>query len=133
MKLNLARATPKSTLILGLSAVDRTAQTNSGIDSGLLPEIDLSTADRTRQLGASAGWSWRSSARGSVNLQAGYASTRSLSVPRRDDNLTLTAGYSRVLRSDMTAAIDVRRTQHRSNRGGDFRENGVSATLTMRF
>lgn len=133
LKLNLARATPKSTLILGMSAVDRTAQTNSGIDSGLLPEIDLSTADRTRQLGASAGWSWRSSARGSVNLQAGYASTRSLSVPRRDDNLTLTAGYSRVLRSNMTAAIDVRRTQHRSNRGGDFRENGVSATLTMRF
>ena len=133
LKLNMVRATPKSTLILGVSAVDRTAQTNSGVDSGLLPDIDLSTSDRTRQLGASAGWSWRSSSRGSVNVQAGYASARSLSVPRRDDNLTFTAGYSRVLRSNMTAAIDLRRTQHRSNRGGDFRENGVSATLTMRF
>lgn len=129
----MVRATPKSTLILGVSAVDRTAQTNSGVDSGLLPDIDLSTSDRTRQLGASAGWSWRSSSRGSVNVQAGYASARSLSVPRRDDNITFTAGYSRVLRSNMTAAVDLRRTQHRSNRGGDFRENGVSATLTMRF
>lgn len=58
---------------------------------------------------------------------------RSLSTLRRDDNLTMTAGYSRLLQSNMTAAIDVRRTRHHSNRGGNFRENGVSATLTMRF
>ena len=133
LKLNLARATPKSTLLLGATAVDRTAQTDSGIDSALLPGIDLGSTDHTRQLGASAGWSWRASARGSVNVNAAYASVRSLSTLRRDDNLTMTAGYSRILQPNMTAAIDVRRTRHHSNRGGNFRENGVSATLTMRF
>ena len=137
LRLNLARATPKSTLLLGVSAVDRTAQTDSGVDSVLLPGIDLDSTDRTRQLGANAGWSWRASPRSSVNVNAGYGSVRSLSAPRRDDNLTFTAGYSRILQSNMTASIDVRRTRHRSRQGGshsgDFRENGVSATLTMQF
>ncbi|MFA6071132.1 MAG: TIGR03016 family PEP-CTERM system-associated outer membrane protein, partial [Janthinobacterium sp.] len=133
LKLTMARATAKSTLVAGVTAVDRTAQTASGIDSALLPGMEFGSEDRTRQIGANVGWSWQASSRTSVNVNAGYASVRSLSVPRRDNNITVTAGYSRVLQPNMTASIDVRHMRHASNRGGNYRENGVSATLTMQF
>ncbi|MEG2964399.1 MAG: TIGR03016 family PEP-CTERM system-associated outer membrane protein, partial [Janthinobacterium sp.] len=133
LSLTMARATPKSTVVAGFTALDRTAQTASGIDSGLLPGVDFGSEDRTRQIGANVGWSWQANSRTSVNVNAGYAGVRSLSVPRRDNNLTVTAGYSRVLQRKVTASIDVRHTRHSSTRGGNYRENSVSATLNMRF
>ncbi|APA68527.1 TIGR03016 family PEP-CTERM system-associated outer membrane protein [Janthinobacterium sp. 1_2014MBL_MicDiv] len=132
-KLSMARATAKSTVVFGINAVDRTAQTASGIDSILLPGVEFGSEDRTRQVGTSLGWNWQLSSRSSLNLNAGYASVRSLSVPRRDGNATVTAGYSRLLQPKVTASIDVRHTRHTSNRGGGYRENGVSATLNMQF
>ena len=132
-KLTMARATAKSTLLFGITAVDRTAQTASGIDSGLLPGVEFGSEDRTRQIGGNLGWSWQASSRSSVNVSAGYAGTRSLSTTRRDGNATVTAGYTRILQRKVTASIDVRHTLHTSNRCGAYRENGVSATLTMRF
>ncbi|MGK5080783.1 TIGR03016 family PEP-CTERM system-associated outer membrane protein [Janthinobacterium sp. HLX7-2] len=133
VKLTMARATAKSTLIAGLSAVDRTAQTSSGIDSALLPGLDFGSEERTRQVAGNLGWSWQASSRSSLNLNAGYASVRSLSVPRRDGNATVTAGYSRIMQRKMTASIDLRHTRHTSTRGGNYRENSVSATLNMQF
>lgn len=133
LSLNMARATPKSTWLAGLHATDRTAQSASGVDSGLLPDIDLGSSERTRQLGANSSWQWRSSPRDSLRLDAGYASIRSLDTRRRDDNLSLSAGASRIVQPRMTASIDVRHTRHHSNRGGSFRENGMVATLTMQF
>lgn len=133
LSLTVARATAKSTLLAGITAIDRTAQTSSGIDSVLLPGVEFGSEDRTRQIGSNLGWSWQASSRSSVNLNAGLATVRSLSVPRRDTNLTLTAGYSRTLQRKVTASIDVRHTRHTSSRGGDYRENSVSATLNMQF
>ena len=133
LSLNMARATPKTTWLASLHATDRTAQTASGVDSGLLPDIDLGSLEHTRQLGANSSWQWRASPRDSLRLDAGYASVRSLSALRRDDNLTLIAGFNRMVQKNMTASIDVRHTRHHSNRGGSFRENGMVATLTMRF
>ncbi|MGK5032984.1 TIGR03016 family PEP-CTERM system-associated outer membrane protein [Janthinobacterium sp. DSP2-3-3] len=133
LQLTMARATEKSTMVVGVTAVDRTAQTASGIESALLPGMEFGSEDRTRQIGSNLGWSWQASARTSMHVDAGYASVRSLSVPRRDNNITVTAGYTRILQPNMTASIDVRHVRHTSNRGGDYRENGVSATLTMQF
>lgn len=133
LKLTMARATAKTTVVFGINAIDRTAQTASGIDSVLLPGMEFGSEDRTRQVGSNLGWSWQASSRTSINANAGYASVRSLSAPRRDNNATLTAGFSRILQPKMTASIDVRRTQHSSTRGGGYRENGISATLNMQF
>lgn len=133
LQLTMARATAKSAMVVGVTAVDRTAQTASGIDSALLPGMTFGSEDRMRQVGGNLGWSWQANSRSSVNVDAGYASVRSLSVPRRDNNITVTAGYTRILQPNMTASIDVRHVRHTSNRGGDYRENGVSATLTMQF
>lgn len=133
LSLTMVRATPKNTLTVGLNAVDRTAQTASGIDSILLPEFDFGSEDRTRQIGSNIGWTWQASSRSSVSVYAGYATIRSLSVPRRDSNFTLTSSLSHTIKPKMTAAIELRHTQHSSTRGGAFRENGVSATLTMQF
>ncbi|MFZ4875801.1 TIGR03016 family PEP-CTERM system-associated outer membrane protein [Janthinobacterium sp. Mn2066] len=133
LSLNMARATPKSTLLASLNAVDRTALSSSGIDSELLPGMDFGSEDRTRQLAGNLGWSWQASSRNSLRTNAGYTSIRSLSVPRRDSNLTLTAAASRIIKPKMTASIEVRHTVHNSTRGAAFRENGLSATLTMQF
>lgn len=133
LTVNMARATPKTTWLAGLHALERSARSASGVDSGLLPGIDLDSAERTRQLGASSSWQWRSSPRNSLRVDAGYASIRSLTTARRDDNLTFTGGVSRIVQPKMTASIEVRHTRHHSNRGGSFRENGMVATLTMQF
>lgn len=133
VKLIMARATAKSTLVFGINGVDRTAQTASGLDSILLPGVEFGSEDRTRQIAGNLGWSWQASSRSSVNLNAAYASVRSLSVPRRDGNATVTAGFSHIVQRKMTASIDVRHSRHSSTRGGNYRENSVSATLNMQF
>ncbi|MFM2085949.1 MAG: hypothetical protein RLZZ237_818 [Pseudomonadota bacterium] len=133
LSMNVARATPKGSLLASLTAVDRTALTASGIDSELLPGLDFGSEDRTRQVAGNLGWTWQASARNSLRVNAGYATIRSLSVPRRDGNFTLTAAASRIIKPKMTASIELRHTAHTSTGGAAFRENGVSATLTMQF
>ncbi|CDG83267.1 conserved hypothetical protein [Janthinobacterium agaricidamnosum NBRC 102515 = DSM 9628] len=132
-KLSMLRATGRSTFVLAFNATDRNAQTSSGIDSALLPPSELALQDRTRQTGINSGWSWRMSPRNNVNASAGYGTIASASNGRKDANLALNVGLSRTLQPKVTAAVDLRHLRHTSNRGGDYRENGVSATLTILF
>ncbi|MDC8756868.1 TIGR03016 family PEP-CTERM system-associated outer membrane protein [Janthinobacterium fluminis] len=133
LSLSMAAATPKSTLVLGLTATRRTAQSKIGIDSLLLPDLSAALEERTRQLGASAGWNWRLSSRSSVNASAAYGAIESLGLGRKDRNLALSVGITRTLQPKLTAALDLRRVQHSSNRGGNYRENAISASLIFQL
>lgn len=132
-RLSMAAVTPKSALVLGAALTRRSAQSNSGIDSALLPALELALQDQTRQAGAHAGWELRLSPRSSVSLSGAYTRIDALSAGRRDANLAFSAGFSHTPRPGVRAAIDLRRVRHSSNRGGDYRENALSATLTFQL
>lgn len=123
----------RSTLALGLSATQRAAQTRSTIDSPLLPPGQLAADDHTRQRAAQAGWSWRLSPRDSVSLTGSYSATDAVDTGRRDRNRTVTVNLTRQLQPRLTATLDLRHANHRSNAGGNYRENGAGAALILLF
>ncbi len=129
----MAASTPKSTLALGLTATRRTAQSSIGVDSVLLPAFDFALEDRTRQVGASAAWNTRLSARTSVSVSAAYSAATSLNVGRKDNNLALGAVLTRQLQRKVDGAIELRHVRHNSNHGRDYRENAISASLNFQL
>lgn len=131
--LSLAAVGAKSTLAFGLTATRSTAQTSSQVDNRLLPALDLSFEDRTRQIGANAGWNWRLSPRTGVNSAAAYTRADSLTSGRSDRNLALSVGLTRALRPKVNGALDLRHVLHTSNQGGGYRENAIAATLIFQL
>jgi uncharacterized protein (PEP-CTERM system associated) len=132
-RMSLAATGPRQTLVLALQTTRRTAQTSSTADNALLGALESGVEDRTRQTGANAAWNLRLSPRSSLNLAGMAATIDSLSTGRKDNNLTISAGFSRTLQPKVTGAIEVRRIRHSSNRGGDFRENALSASLNLQL
>lgn len=124
----------RSTVTLGWSGTERTAQTSSAVDSIILsgPE-SLELQDRTRQSAVQLGWNWRLAPRSELNLAASRGSVQSLSTGREDRNSVVAAGLSHQLRPGLRASLDLRHSRHRSNTGGHYRENGVSAAITAQF
>lgn len=133
MNLSMASASQKSAMVLGISATERTAQTSNTIDIPLLVPFDLALEDKTRQMGANAGWNWRMAARTSASFGVSYSHIHSMSTGRKDGNLAFSVGLSRTLQPGVTASVDLRRVRHTSTQGGDFRENGISATLNFQL
>lgn len=123
----------KSTLALGWSRTGRTAQTTGAVDSILLEPAQLALEDRTRQTALQLGWNWRLSPRGSLNVSASRGVIDSLSTGRSDRNTAIGAGLLHQWNPRLSTSIDLRRTRHTSNAGGDYRENGVSAALVLLF
>jgi len=124
----------KATWSLGLSSTARTAQSSSAIDSALLiGPTDIALQDRTRQTSLQAGSSWRLNGRSQLNLSASTGVAESLSNGRKDRNSALVLSMTRQLSSRVNLSADLRHSQHRSNAGGNYRENGVSTTLSMQF
>jgi uncharacterized protein (PEP-CTERM system associated) len=123
----------RSALSFSLSTLGRTAQTSSAIDSPLLGADELALEDRTCQKTAQLGWSWRMSPRGNLNVGASYGVVDSLSTGRQDKNAGLTVGLSHQLHPKASLNVDLRHLRHSSNRGGDYRENGVGVALTVLF
>jgi len=124
----------KSTWSLGINSTGRTSQSNSAIDSALLlGPTDIALQDRTRQTTLQAGWNWRLNARSNFNLSASKGVAESISTGRKDHNAALVLGLTRQLGSKASLSADLRHSRHSSNAGGDYRENGISATLSMQF
>lgn len=69
--------------------------------------------------------------RSTLSLGASHNRASSISFGRRDRNDSLSMGLSRVLQAKVTANVNLRHIRHHSNRGGDYRENGVSASLNI--
>ncbi len=133
LNLSMASSGPRSTLVLNLARIDRTDLTSTNVDIPLLGTSQLALQDHTRQSGIDAAWSWRLSSRSNLNLDASDNRVSSLSTGRTDNNLMLSAGFSRQLRQNVSATIDVHHVRHTSNDGGNYRENGISAALNFRL
>jgi uncharacterized protein (PEP-CTERM system associated) len=124
----------KSTWSVGINSTGRTSQSNSAIDSSLLlGPTDIALQDRTRQTTVQAGWNWRLNGRSNLNLSASKGVAESISSGRKDRNAALVLGLTRQLGNRASLSADLRHSRHSSNAGGDYRENGISATLSMQF
>jgi uncharacterized protein (PEP-CTERM system associated) len=116
-----------------LSNTRRTAQTSSAIDSPLLGPDELALEDHTRQSAAQAGWNWRMSPRSNVTVGASLSRVESLSTGRSDRNAAVTVALTQQLASKVSASVDLRHIRHTSNTGGNYRENGIGASVSMAF
>lgn len=130
---SMATVGRNSTLVFGANATRREAQSAAGADSLLLAPVELALQDQTRQRGANLAWNRQLSPRSNLNLATAWSDVASLSTGRDDRNLAVTAGLSRTLQPSITGALDLRHLRHSSNRGADYRENAVTATLNLRF
>ncbi|NYE60100.1 uncharacterized protein (PEP-CTERM system associated) [Duganella sp. 1224] len=126
-------STPRSALAVHLATTGRSGQTTNGIDSVILGPDQLTLTDRTRQNSLQFGWNWRLSARGSLTIGASHNRAKSLTTGREDRNSALTVGMTRQLSSRISASADLRHVRHNSSAGGNYRENGVGATLIVSF
>ena len=133
LNMSMAASSPRSTLVLNFARIQNTAQNRSEINNSLLGPNQMTVEDKTRQNGVNAAWSWRLSSRSNLNLTAVANSVDSLSSERKDKNVMLSAGMSRQFRSKVTGSMDLRHVRHTSNQGGNYRENGISATLNFQF
>ncbi|MES2352564.1 MAG: TIGR03016 family PEP-CTERM system-associated outer membrane protein [Pseudomonadota bacterium] len=133
LKLGTVYSTPRSALALTLSNTRRAAQTSSAIDSPLLGPDELALEDHTRQSAAQAGWNWRMSPRSNVTVGASLSRVESLSTGRSDRNAAVTVALTQQLASKVSASVDLRHIRHTSNTGGNHRENGIGASVSMAF
>jgi len=133
LELATVYSTPRSTLGISLSNARRDAQTSSAIDSVLLGPDQLTLTDRTRQSALQAGWSWRMTARDNLTVSASHNRVKSLTDGRADRNSALVLSLTRQLQNQVSASVNLRHVRHNSNAGGNYRENGVSAALTVAF
>lgn len=125
---------PFTTWSLGLASTGRTAQSDSAVDSELIiGPTNLALQDRTRQTTLQAGISWRMNSRSQLALSASTGQAESISTRRKDRNSALILSLSRQLHSRLNISADIRHSRHTSNAGGDYRENGLSAALSMQF
>jgi len=132
LRFAIAAMSAKSTILTTLSATRRLAQTSSEIDSKLLP-LNRQTSNNIMQIGGSASWNWRMSARTSVNVSATYDQIRDKSE-RRDKNFAFAVGLSRGLARNVSGSIDLRHMRHNSTQSGaSYRENGISAALNLQL
>lgn len=134
LRLSVAAMSAKSTLLIAISATRRSAQANSAIDGKLFPFEQQIGDNNTRQTDVSAAWNWRMSTRTSLNVNAMYGRVTTGNSERKDSNLALAVGLSRVLRSKIIGSFNMRHMRHNSTLSGtSYRENGVSAAVTLQL
>ncbi|SEN80832.1 uncharacterized protein, PEP-CTERM system associated [Duganella sp. CF517] len=133
MRLATVYSGTRGALALHLSTTRRLAQASSVIDSVLLGPDELALEDHTRQSAVQIGWNWRMSARGGLTVGAGHNRVQSLSTGREDRNSMLRVALSHQLQANIGAEVSLRHSRHTSNTGGNYRENGASAALTVAF
>ena len=133
MQLATVYSGTRGALAFNLSTTRRLAQTSNVIDSVLLGPDELALEDHTRQSAAQVGWNWRMSSRGGLTVGASHNRAQSLTTGRRDRNSVLAVTLSHQLQTNIGADVSLRHSRHTSNAGGNYRENGVSAALTVAF
>ncbi|MFS0753677.1 TIGR03016 family PEP-CTERM system-associated outer membrane protein [Noviherbaspirillum sp. 1P10PC] len=131
---SVALNTGKSTVLVSVYNTLRRPQTGVSDNVGLLTASNQLFIDESRQRGVSGLWNLRLTPSTSMNLNARYYRTTSLLSNRTDDNTLVTLGLSHQLSPKTTGTVELRRYQGSySQTGTDFRENAISAYLTMRL
>lgn len=123
----------KSSAVASVYDTLRRPQSDTGANNGLASSNPF-FSDQTRQRGVSGLYSLRLSSLSTMNLNAQYYRTTSLLSNITDDNKLVTLGLSHQFSPRTTGTVELRRYQGSFNQtGNDFRENAISAYLSMRL
>ncbi len=134
LQASVALTGAKNTLLLSIFNTSREAQTAQSEDNALFGTGNLSLDDRTRQLGVNALWNWRMSPRTSVNASAGYSRINASPTGRKSKNKTVGLALTRQFQPKLKGTIELRRQQQSTTESTvNFRENAISASLSMGF
>lgn len=136
LQASVALTSGKSTVLLSAYNTLRRPQTALSNNAGLFGfgRDNLFFVDESRQRGVTGLWNLRLTPLTSMNLNARYYRTTSLASDRTDDNTLVTLGVSHQLAPRTIGTVELRRYQGSySQTGTDFRENAISAYLTMRL
>ena len=128
----------KSTAVLSVYDTLRRPQSDSTANSSFgntsFGNSNAFFSDETRQRGVSGLYSLRLSTLSTMNLNAQYYRTTSLLGNITDDNKLVTLGLSHQFSPRTSGTVELRRYQGSFNQtGSDFRENAISAYLSMRL
>jgi uncharacterized protein (PEP-CTERM system associated) len=130
---SVAYTAGKSTAVVSAYDTLRRPQSDNNANSGLAGSSTF-FSDQTRQRGVSGLYSLRLSSLSTMNLNAQYYRTTSLLSDVTDDNKLVTLGVSHQFSPRTTGTVELRRYQGSFNQtGADFRENAISAYLSMRL
>lgn len=123
----------RSTLVLTAYNSINSPQSVNQNNTALFGNSNLFIAPDTRQTGLSALWTWRVAPLTTVNVNSQYYRTSSGSIDRADHNELFTVGLSRQFMPKLSGTVELRRYQGTYGGVGDFRENAISAFLSMRL
>lgn len=130
--LSAAFNTSRTTALLSLNSVRRTALTPSTVDAVLLGNSQIALNDNTKQVGANAALNYRISSRSGVNLMLSRSRTESLSTGVRNNITQASLGASTQLQRKLKASVELRRNQGNAGTLGaaTYHENAISASLS---
>lgn len=131
---SMAYGKGRSRAVLSLYRTERVALSDQQSDSELLGSQLSSLNDNVRQKGAILNYSYRMNSRTSLIGAAVYTRSLSLTTGYESSNREFRAGLTRLLGNDLRGAIEARRASGgRGPNAGDYRENAISASMTVLF
>ena len=136
LQATVALSGTKNTLVFSMFHMLREAQTLRDTSSALFGASNFTLNNNTKQIGGNALWSHQISPRTSANVSAVYIKSNILTTGQEDETKTFTAGLTKLIRPKLNGAVNFRHIERTSNfneNGTEYRENAITATLSMRF
>jgi uncharacterized protein (PEP-CTERM system associated) len=124
----------RSSAVLSAYASERIALSSSEADSGLLGSQLRALNDSVRQVGTTAAFSYRLSARSTALASLSASRARSLDTDLESDQTSLRLGLTHRFGRSVRGSLEARRIVGNSEiTRRDYTENAVAATMTVQF
>lgn len=130
--LSTAFNTARTTALVSINGVKRTALTPSTVDQVLLGERLAGLTDNTKQYGATASLNYRFTSRSGVSVTLSRNRTESLTNTFTNDVTQATLVATTQLQRKLKASVELRRNQGSAGTlgGSTYHENAISASLS---
>ena len=134
LQATVALSGAKNTLVLSIFHMLSEPQTSGNRNDVLLGTSNFALTNNTKQIGGNALWSWKISPRTNANIGATYIKSNIPATGNEDETKTFRVGLTRQIQSKLNGAVNFRHVERTSNQiGSEYRENAISASLSMAF
>lgn len=123
----------KNTLLLRGFHMSRNALTSQGVNEALGGQ-NLTLLNNSTQMGGNLLWSWTISPRTNANLNLAYTRISFDAIDRIDNNKLISLSVIRTFYPGVNGMLEYRhQDRDSSQRGNEYREHAVTASLNMQF
>lgn len=130
---SVALNSARSTAVISLFDTRRDALSSSETDGSITGPGSVNINDNTRQRGASALFNYRISSRSGLNLSLTSSKSQSETTGIETDNTAVRLALTRQFSPRTRGDLEARRTSGAAIGNATYRENALSASLSMRF